>query len=341
MSRGGNREQMSQATDAPAGELEETRRGSALVNFVKRLFREKPLGAVGGVIVLVMLLTGILADVIAPYGYKEVHPIDRFSPPSTQYFLGTDSLGRDVLSRVIYGARISMIVGLAATVLSTVVSTSIGLTSGYVGGKFDIVVQRFVDAWLCFPGLVIYLLLMSLIGAGMLQMILVLGIAGGISASRGPRSFAFWIKESVYVEATKAIGASTWRILGRHLLPNILPLVIVGFSIGVGGVILAEASLSFLGFGIPPPFPSWGQMIGGPARYQMERAPWIVLWPGVALTLAVYGVNMFGDAVRDLVDPRLRGGVGGLGGRGMEQARKALEKRLAKVEKDRQKVDIG
>ena len=331
---------MNQATNTLAGELEETKKGSALINFVKRLFREKPLGAVGGLIVLLMLLTGIFADVIAPYGYEEVHPIDRLSEPSPQYILGTDSLGRDILSRIIYGARISMIVGLSATALSTVISTSIGLTSGYIGGKFDIVVQRFVDAWLCFPGLVIFLLLMNLVGAGILQMILVLGIAGGISGSRGPRSLAFWIKESVYVEATRAIGASTWRILSKHLLPNVLPLVIVGFSIGIGGVILAEASLSFLGFGIPPPFPSWGQMIGGPARYQMERAPWMVLWPGVALTLAIYGVNMFGDAVRDLVDPRLRGGVGGMGGYGMENARKALRKKEAKAEKDSQKASL-
>jgi peptide/nickel transport system permease protein len=341
MSGGGNREQMSQATDTLAVELEETRRGNAFVIFLKRLVKEKPLGAIGGFLVLVMLFTGIFADIIAPYNYKAVHPVDRLSPPSTQYILGTDSLGRDVLSRIIYGARVSMIVGLAATALNTFVSVLIGLTSGYLGGKFDLVVQRLVDAWLCFPGLVVFLLLMSLLGAGMLQMILVLGIAGGISASRGPRSYAFWLKESVYIEASRSIGASTWRILGRHLLPNILPLVIVGFSIGVGGVILAEASLSFLGFGIPPPFPSWGQMIGGPARYQMERAPWIVLWPGLALTLAVYGVNMFGDAVRDLVDPRLRGGVGGLGGRGMEMARKALKKQLEEAEKDRQKVDVG
>jgi len=321
---------MSQATDTLVREVEEARKGSWLGSFLKRLVREKPLGAVGGLIVLLMLLTGIFADVIAPYGYEEVHPIDRLTAPCAQYLLGTDGIGRDVLSRVIYGARISLIVGLSATALNTVVSTLIGLMSGYIGGKFDIVVQRFVDAWLCFPGLVIYLILMSLIGAGMLQIIIVLGIAGGISASRGPRSLAFWIKESVYIEASRAIGASTWRIVARHLLPNVMPLLIIGFSIGVGGVILAEASLSFLGFGIPPPFPSWGQMIGGPARYQMERAPWMVLWPGVALTLAVYGVNMFGDALRDLLDPRLRGGVGGMGEYGGEQAQKALRKKKAR-----------
>ena len=332
---------MSEATDTVAAEVEEVRKGSATLNFLKRLVKEKPLGTVGGIIVLVLLLAGILADVISPYGYKEVHPVDRLTAPGTQYLLGTDGVGRDMLSRIIYGARISMIVGLSATAISTLVGTVIGLTSGYIGGKFDIVVQRFVDAWLCFPGLVIYLLLMSLIGSGMLQIILVLGIGGGIGGSRGARSLAFWVKESVYVEAARSIGSSTPRIVLRHLLPNIMPMVIVGFTMGIGGVILAEASLSFLGFGIPPPYPSWGQMISGQSRYHLERAPWIPLWPGVALTLAVYGMNMFGDAVRDLIDPRLRGGVGGMGGYGMTQARKALSKKEAKDEKSRRKVSVG
>ena len=344
MSAGGNFEQMSQTTETVAAVEGETRKGSWLGGFLKRLVREKPLGTVGGMFVLLLLVTGIFADLswlglpdagLAPYHYKEVHLLDRLTAPSGQYPLGTDNLGRDVLSRIIYGARISMVVGLGATALSTVVSTFIGLASGYIGGKFDIIVQRFVDAWLCFPGLVIFLLLLSLIGRGIPQMILVLGVSGGIGGSRGSRSLAFWVKESVYVEATRAIGGSTSRILWRHLLPNIMPMVVVGFSMGVGGIILAEASLSFLGFGIPPPHPSWGQMISGYGRVHMFEAPWMVLWPGVALTLAVYGVNMFGDAVRDLLDPRLRGGVGGMGAYGAEQARKALRKRQAKLEKAR------
>ena len=332
---------MSQATDAVPGAVEESRkRSSWLTGFLKRLVREKPLGAVGGLIVLLLFLTGIFADLawiglpdagLAPYSYKEPHVLDRLAAPSAEYRLGTDSIGRDMLSRIIYGARISMVVGLAATALSTVVSTLIGLTSGFIGGKFDIIVQRFVDAWICFPGLVIYLLLMSLLGFGLVQIILVLGISGGIGASRGSRALAFWIKESAYVEATKAIGGSTTRIVLRHLLPNVMPMIVVGFSMGMGGVILAEASLSFLGFGIPPPYPSWGQMISGQNRQHMVRAPWIPLFPGLALTLVVYGVNMFGDAVRDLLDPRLRGGVGGMGAYGMEQARKALRKKEAKA----------
>jgi peptide/nickel transport system permease protein len=259
--------------------------------------------------------------------------MDKMQPSSAKYLLGTDSIGRDVLSRIIYGARVSMIIGLAATALGTVIGNTIGLVSGYLGGKFDLVIQRFVDAWICLPGMVVFLLLMSLIGAGMVQLILVLGIGGGIGGSRGARALAFWIKESQYISASKSMGATTGRIVSRHLLPNVMPMVIVGFSMGVGATILAESSLSFLGFGVPPPQVSWGQMISGEARYSMEQAPWLAIWPGVALTLAVFGMNMFGDAVRDLLDPRLRGGVGGMGAYGSTQSAKALKKLLAKTKK--------
>ena len=333
---------MRDTTDRLSGAEGEPKRRSMLGDLFIRLVREKPMGTVGAVIVLLLLFTGIFADLswigmpelgLAPHHYNEIHMQDRLAPPSAQYPLGADNVGRDLLSRVIYGARISMIIGLSATALSTVVSVIIGLSSGFIGGKTDMVAQRFIDAWLCFPGLVIYLLFMSIIGGGMLQVILVLGIGGGIGASRGSRALAFWIKESTYVEASKAIGCPTWRIIFRHLLPNVLPLIIIGFSLGIGGVILAEATLSFLGFGIPPPYPSWGGMLSAAGRRYMYQAPWLALWPGIALTLVVYGVNMFGDALRDLIDPRLRGGIGGMGGHGMEQARKALRKRQTRAGK--------
>jgi len=297
--------------------------------------KKKPMGAIGAVLVLILLFSGIFADLqwmglpnigLAPYHYNDVHLWDRLSPPSSEYILGTDQLGRDLLSRVIYGARVSLIIGLAATAISTIVSTIIGTATGYLGGKVDLIVQRFIDAWLCFPGLIIYLTVMSLIGGGVLQVILVLGISKGIGDSRSTRSFVFWIKESAYIGASHAIGSSTWQIIRRHLIPNILPMLIVSFSMGIGGVILAEASLSFLGFGIPPPTPSWGGMLSGAGRTYMFDAPWLALWPGVALTLTIYGVNMFGDALRDLLDPKLRGGMGGIGGYGTKNANKALEK---------------
>ena len=329
----------------------EVKRRGAFSTFLRRLVKEKPLGTFGAGIVVLLLLCGIFADFtwlswvgvpaewaeshgLAPYPYDETDLDARLAPPGPDHWLGADHLGRDMLSRVIHGARISMICGLGASVLSGIISLSIGLTSGYIGGKFDIILPRFVDAWITLPPLVIYLTLMSVLGAGQLQIIIVLGVGGGIGGSRGSRALAFWTKNSVYVDAARSIGCSTWRIVTRHLLPNVLPLVIIAFSMGVGGIILAEAGLSFLGFGIPPPVPSWGQMLSAEGRRYMYEAPWMALWPGLALTLAIYGLNMFGDAVRDLLDPRLRGGMGGYGQRGSDMAKKALAKIEAKVRKD-------
>jgi len=299
--------------DSSSGRAAETKRHSWLVNFFIRLVREKPLGTVGLVITLILLFTGIFADFIAPFGMNEAQPADTLVPPSARFWLGTDNSGRDILSRVIFGARISVIVGLAATALHTLVSIIIGVLCGYIGGKFDLIVQRFVDAWMCLPWLVLAMVMMSIIGPGMLGLIIVLGISWGIGGSRVIRSAVIGIKENVYVEAAKAIGCPTGRILTRHILPNIMAPIIVSFSMTVPNVILAEASLSFLGFGIPPPQPSWGGMLSGMGRMFMFMAPWMAIWPGLALATVVYGVNMLGDAVRDLLDPRLRGGVGRYG----------------------------
>jgi peptide/nickel transport system permease protein len=275
-----------------------------------RLVREKPLGLFGGAIVLLLLFTGIFADLLAPYGYNDINPADAFSPPSAKYILGTDNLGRDMLSRIIYGARISMIVGLAASAISVANSTIIGVLCGYIGGKFDLVVQRFVDGWMCFPGLVILIALVSILGPGLLTVIVVLGVFGGIGGSRVVRGAVIAIRENAYVEAARAVGCSTGMLLVRHILPNVLAVLIVLFTVRMPGVILTEASLSFLGFGIPPPTPSWGGMLSGTGRSYMFLAPWLAIWPGLALMVVVYGANMFGDALRDLLDPRLRGGLG-------------------------------
>jgi len=286
-------------------------------NFFKRLIREKPLGTVGLLIVLLLFLTGIFANFLAPEkntanspGYNIVHVLDRLKPPSSQHPLGTDQLGRDVLSRVIYGARLSMIVAVVATLIHTVVSTVIGMACAYFGGWFDLIVQRFVDAWICFPPLVILITLMSVIGPGLIQILLVLGVSGGIHAVRMKRSLVFAIKENQYVYASRAMGASHWRTMIWHLFPNILPMIIVIFSTAMGGMIMAEASLSFLGFGLPAPYPSWGGMISGEGRSYLLIAPWMVVWPGLTLSLTIFGINMFGDAARDLLDPRLSGGLG-------------------------------
>jgi peptide/nickel transport system permease protein len=206
-----------------------------------------------------------------------------------------------------------MIVGLSCSTLSVLVAILIGLPSGFFGGKYDIVIQRFIDAWMCFPGLFIILVLMTLIGKGMLQVILVIGVLSGVMSSRVVRSAVISIKENVYINASQAIGCSSARILLRHILPNIIAPLIIIFSLQLGNSIMMEATISFLGFGIPPPAPSWGGMLSGSAREYMFQAPWMIIWPGLALAIAIYGINMLGDAVRDILDPKLIGGVGRYG----------------------------
>ncbi|MDP3880089.1 MAG: ABC transporter permease [Dehalococcoidales bacterium] len=281
-----------------------------LIDVFIRLFREKPLGTIGGAIVLILFLTAVFADVLAPYGYDEMLLSDRLQPSSPQHLLGTDNLGQDILSRIIFGARISMYVGLGGATLEIIVAMLIGLISGFFSGKTDLIIQRFVDAWMCFPPLFIYLTVMAVLGPGLIQVILVLGISTGIRSSRVVRSAVIGIRENVYVEAARAIGAPNIRILTRHILPNVMAPVIIIFTLAMGQMILAEATLSFLGFGIPPPMPSWGGMLSGRGRSYMLQAPWMALWPGLALAIVVYGINMLGDAIRDLLDPRLRGGLG-------------------------------
>ena len=297
---------MSDATGIPSVEIAPKRR-SRLADFFIRLVREKPLGTVGGIIVLILILVAIFADVLAPYPYAEMHLYDMLQGSSAQYLLGTDQLGRDFLSRIIFGARISLLVGLAATALNVVVALLIGGTSGFLGGKLDLGVQRFVDAWIAFPGLLLLLTIMSIVGRGIPQMILVLGIAGGIGGSRVLRGAVIGIKENDYFLAARAIGSPGAATLMRHVLPNIMPVVIIIFSINIGGVILSIASLSFLGFGLPIEIPEWGALLSREGRKYMEQAPHLALWPGLCLTIVIYCLNMFGDAMRDLLDPRLRG----------------------------------
>ena len=300
---------MSQVRGIPVQEFERKRR-NALADFFFRLVREKRLGVVGGVIVLILLFCGIFADVLAPYGMNEISLEDRFAPRSAKYLLGTDQLGRDIISRIIYGARVSLIVGLAGTVVNIVVASIIGVPSGYFGGKYDIIVQRFVDAWMSFPGLLILLTVMSLVGRGTLQIILVLGILFGIGSSRIVRSAVIGVKENDYFLAAEAIGSTNARTLIWHIVPNIMAPIIIIFSISIGDIILSEAGLSFLGYGLPPDVPSWGGMLSLEGRRYMEIKPVLAIYPGLCLAVVIYGINVFGDAVRDLLDPRLRGGDG-------------------------------
>ena len=298
---------MSDAAGIPSTEIAPRRR-SRLAAFFIRLVKEKPLGTASGIIILIWIFVAIFADALTPYPPFEMHLADRLQGSSAQYLLGTDQIGRDLLSRLILGGRLSILIGLSITALSTVISTLIGGTSGFLGGKFDIIVQRVVDAWIVFPGLLLLLTLMSIAGRGLLQMILVLGFAGGIAGSRVLRGAVIGIKENDYFLAARAIGSPTTATLMRHVLPNIMAPVIIIFSITVGGVIISVASLSFLGFGLPVNVPDWGGMLSREGRQYMEMAPRLPLLPGLALTITVYSLNMLGDAMRDLLDPRLRGG---------------------------------
>lgn len=300
------------AGNSSAG-LAEKKRRSGMTVFLIRLVKEKPLGAVGGFITLLLLLTGIFADFLAPYGMNETWVGEFLEPPSAQFILGIDNVGRDILSRVIFGARISVTVGLAGATVATIVSVTLGILTGYFGGKLDLIVQRLIDAWMCIPSIILMMVIITIIGAGIWQVIIVMGLTWGVTGSRVIRGAVIGIKQDVYVEASAAIGCSNLRILTRHILPNIMAPTIVLFTHRVPSIILIEASLSFLGFGIPPPTPSWGSMLSGMGRSYMFRAPWMVIWPGLALAVTVYGVNMLGDAVRDLLDPRMRGGSGRYG----------------------------
>ena len=259
---------------------------------------------------LVLIVLALFAGGIARYPYDEMIAGARLRPPSAQFWMGTDNLGRDMWSRVVYGARVSVTVGFGAVLLGIFLATIIGVTSGYFAGRYDIVVQRVVDAWQSFPFLVITLSLMAVLGPGQLNVILALGVVGAAGASRVIRGATIGVAHNPYVEAARALGCGHLRILVRYVLPNVAATVIILATIGLGGAILAESALSFLGFGVPPPYPSWGAMLSGSGRSYMYQAPWMALWPGAAISLAVYGFNMLGDALRDVLDPRLRGGGG-------------------------------
>ena len=283
------------------------REHGATAAFVLRLIREKPLGAFGGAVFLVFLFCGVFADLLAPYGMNQISPLNRLKPPSWQFPFGTDNLGRDMLSRCLYGAQLSVIIGFCAAGLATTVSVALGIVTGYLGGKLDLITQRFVDAWMSFPDLIILIVVVAVVGPGMPQIIVTLGVLLGIAGSRIVRSAVISVRENTYVHAAQSLGASTPRILWRHVLPNVLPPIIVLFTTRVGTAILAESGLSFLGLGVPPPAPTWGSMLSGSGRTFMFEGPWLALAPGLCLTAVVYATNVFGDALRDLLDPRMRG----------------------------------
>ncbi len=287
---------------------------NGFAEFVKALCK-KPIGLVSAIIIILLLLVAVFADVIAPFEMNETGAGPRLSPPDGQYLFGTDNLGRDIFSRVVYGARISMVVGLGGSLLATVISMIIGMVSGYFGGKLDLLLQRLVDATMSFPSIIMLMVVLAIVGQGIVQVTVIIGIIWGIIGSMIIRSTTLNIKWNQYIEAAKVIGCKNSRILTKHVTPNIFSSVIFLFTNQIPGIIITEATLSFLGFGVPAPFPSWGNMLSGSSRSYMFQAPWMAIWPGIALALVVYSMSMFGDALRDILDPRLKGGVGRFGRR--------------------------
>jgi peptide/nickel transport system permease protein len=271
------------------------------------LVRKKTLGAAGGLIVLLLLLMAAAPGLFTNQSPTAQAPLNALKPPSSEHLFGTDNFGRDVYSRVIYGARTSVAIGFGAVILGLTLASLVGMTSGFAGGGVDLLLQRLVDAVMALPGLVLLLSMMSLLGPGVLNTMLVVGLLTAPATSRVVRASLLRARETQYVEAARATGCSGTYIAVRHILPNIAPELIVLASIGLGGAILAESSLSFLGFGVVPPQPSWGYMLGVEGRRFMTTAPWLAIFPGAAISLCVFSFNMFGDALRDLLDPRLRG----------------------------------
>jgi peptide/nickel transport system permease protein len=273
------------------------------------IIKNKPLGALGAVILVFWILVAIFAVQIAPHDPNQQgwRPLQ---PPSGEHLMGTDGYGRDVFSRVVYGARISLVVGLSTIVVSVALSLVIGVPSGFWGGPADTFVQRAVDILMSFPSLLFAMLLTVILGQSLRNVLIAIAFIQTVHGTRLVRSLVLAEREKEYVTASRVIGCRTTRVCFRHMVPNIFPLIIVAAAGGVGDAILAEASLSFLGLGVPPPAPSWGGALSRDARSYFMIAPWLALFPGLALSSTVLASNVFGDALRDALDPYLRRGRG-------------------------------
>lgn len=299
------------------GQSEEQRKPNR-VQVTLRFVRQKPLGALGFVLFFIVVFCAIfgpglsIGDTELVPGFTQFDPdspdvLNKEQGPGGTHFLGTDSLGRDVFSRVMYGARPSLQVGIYATFLGLLVGTAIGLFTGYMGGWWDMIVQRLMDGVMSIPPLVLLLSLVSITSPSLLNIVLILVIFIAPSSSRVVRGTVLTIKEAPYVEAARSMGLSPTRVVLRHILPNLFAPIMVLATVTIGGAILVEAALSFLGLGIPPPAATWGSMLSrGSGATSIERAPWIALAPGIAITLTVIAFNLMGDALRDILDPRLR-----------------------------------
>jgi peptide/nickel transport system permease protein len=269
--------------------------------------RRKPLGALGGLVLSVLVVVAVFAPQISPHDPIRFDYDHVLTPPGPAFPFGTDNFGRDVLSRVMWGSRTSMYVGVLAVLLGQGGGGLWGVYSAYAGGVVDMVSQRLVDVLMIFPSLVLALTIMSVAGPSLNNVLLAIALSQSPHAIRTMRSAALSVQQSLHVEAARAVGCTNARVVLNHILPNCMAPLLIVATASLGSAILTEASLSFLGLGVPPPSPSWGGMMSGDGRAFMTQAPWMVLFPGIVISLAVFGCNLLGDAVRDVWDPRLRG----------------------------------
>jgi peptide/nickel transport system permease protein len=274
---------------------------------VSGFVRAKPLGAAGGLIILVMLGVALLASALAPYDPYLPDYAAQFASPGADHWLGTDEFGRDVLSRIMYGARIALFVGFAASLAGCSLGAGLGVLSAYCGGKVDLLLERVMDILLAFPQLILALAVASILGPAVSNVVIAVAIPIIPRAARVVRATALSVKQNQYVEAAHGLGATHYRVVRQHILPNVLAPYLIMLTAQLGTAILAEAALSYLGLGAAEPTPSWGLMLSGSAPSYAEKAPWIGLFPGIALSLAVFGFSLFGDSLRDALDPKLRG----------------------------------
>ena len=275
---------------------------------VLHFIRTKPLGAAGAVIILGMMAVAASADLLAPYDAYHSDYGAQFARPTTDHWFGTDEFGRDLMSRIMYGARIALFVGFTASFFGCTIGALLGVVSAYMGGKFDLFLERFMDILLAFPQLILALAIASILGPAVQNVVIAIAIPIIPRAARVVRATALSVKENVYVEAVNALGATRHRVVLRHIVPNVMAPYIIIVTAQLGSAILAEAALSYLGLGAAEPTPSWGLMLSGSALSYAEKAPWIAIFPGIAISLGVFGFNLFGDSLRDALDPKLRKG---------------------------------
>jgi peptide/nickel transport system permease protein len=276
------------------------------VNAVWQFARRKPLGTLGAAIVIAMVAVALLADLVAPYDPLRTNYAQMFTPPGAAHWLGTDSFGRDVLSRLLHGSRTALLVGFTAAFTGATLGLAVGTASGYLGGRLDLVVQRIMDVFLSFPLIILALAVVSILGTGTSRVILAIIVPMIPRAARVCRANALAIREMTYVEAARAAGLGHRRIIVRHIVPNVMAPYLIMLTAFLGQAILLEASLSFLGLGVQEPTPAWGLMLHGGASQYAETAPWMAIFPGLAISLAVFAFSLFGDSLRDALDPRLR-----------------------------------